>query len=879
MKTKSIFLPVLLLVFLLNGLLGAKAQTLEEYKKQRQQEMQQYKEDRQKQMQRLADEYTDYVNKRDKEFTDYLQQRWKEFNVFKGLEPPAEPKPDVMPVFKPAERPAPPTGLPIIKPTLEPGKDQVPQPILPRITKKEPEKFPTDAAEIEFYGFPVVFDYDKKLNAAFTGKINEEAIGAYWQQLSATNYNHLVQQLLGYKDISNLNDWGYYQLTKNVATKIAGSNPNSQRLLTWFILLRSGYKAKIAFFEDDIYLLLPANNQIYGVNFFTFDNLQYYIMDSKLSKIYTYEKDFPEAQKTFDLNIYSPISLGDRPAKRDFKYSYQGVDMPLSISYNSDLIDFYKDYPLADIKVYFDASVSPEAKESVANSFIPLLEGKTQLQAVNLLLNFVQTAFEYKTDEDQFGYEKFFFAEEVFYYPYCDCEDRSVLFSYLVKHLLGLEVVGLDYPGHVATAVRFTEPVDGDYITLNGEKYVVADPTYINAPVGLTMPQFLQVQANLVILNSFYPKSIIENNIWQEVIAAGGNRGDNRHDIVLDDNGNSIVSGYFTDNFKMGNVNLQGNGKPSMFTISLDKNLKPAWCASGTGDGKSMAYGISRDNTGSIYVTGTFDGELSLSGKKLKSEKVSDIFLAKFSNDGKLQWLEKAGIDTINQENYLNFVAKFDPRGKHLGTDLYFENTDFNNYGISLTSQGDVYIAGAFNKTTGMNVNKLSPNEITAFNSVTSLKEENDKLINEQYEKSIAGLFAVMNLVKNSGISIPGTDAQATLDKYNPDFKKKSPDIYKNIGRITFIKNSDGIVTVKTSDGKDVYFDMMRVRNDTKVKLAFLPSGDARIEILSGIRVGKSIIWFDLNYVEMYKKNGDMLFDYDSDHTQKTLNLKNDILY
>lgn len=879
MKTRSFFLPVLLLVFLLAGLSGTKAQTLEEYKKQRQQEMQKYKEDRLQQMQRLADEYTDYVNKRDEEFSDYLEQRWKEFNLFQGLEVPADPKPVDVPVCKPADRTTPPVGLPTLKPTLEPAKDKVPAPILPRITKKEPDKFPVNAAEVDFYGFPIVFDYDKKLNRPFAGTVGEEAISNHWQQLSSTNYNHLVQQLLGYKEISNLNDWGYYLLVKKTTSKIIPDNVNSQRLLTWFVLIRSGYRARIAYFENEVFVLLPANNQIYGVNFFSFDNLRYYIMDSKLSNIFTYENDFPDAQKTFDLNIYSPISLGDKPATREFKYSYQGAEMPLSISYNNDLIDFYKDYPLADIKIYFDASVSPEAKESLANSFKPLLQGKSELQAVNLLLNFVQTAFEYKTDDDQFGYEKFFFAEEAFYYPYCDCEDRSVLFSYLVKHLLGLEVVGLDYPGHMATAVRFTQPVDGDYITYNGDKYIVSDPTYINAPVGLTMPQFLQVQATVVILNNFYSKSVTENKIWEEVIAAGGNRGDNRRDIIVDDNGNSILSGYFTDNFKIGNVNLQGTGSPAMFTISLDKNLNPLWCNSGLGEGKSMAYGLSKDNTGNLYVTGTFDGELSVSGKKLKSDKVSDVFLAKFGSDGKIQWLEKAGIDTINQENYLNFVARFDSRGKHLGTDLYMETSDFNNYGISLTAEGEVLIAGAFNKTTGMNVNKLSPNEITAFNSITSLKEENDKLVNQQYEKSIAGLFAVINLVKNSGISIPGTDAQTTLDKYNPQFKVKSPDIYKNIGRITFIKNSDGIVTVKTSDGKDVYFDMMRVRNDTKVKLAFLASGDARLEILSGIRVGKSVIWFDLNYVELYKKTGDMLFDYDSDHTQKKLNLKNDILY
>ena len=45
----------------------------------------------------------------------------------------------------------------------------------------------------------------------------------------------------------------------------------------------------------------------------------------------------------------------------------------------------------------------------------------------------------------------------LFYYPYCDCEDRSVLYSYLVRNLLKLDVVLLDYPNHIATAVCFNE--------------------------------------------------------------------------------------------------------------------------------------------------------------------------------------------------------------------------------------------------------------------------------------------------------------------------------------------------------------------------------------------------------------------------------------
>lgn len=41
---------------------------------------------------------------------------------------------------------------------------------------------------------------------------------------------------------------------------------------------------------------------------------------------------------------------------------------------------------------------------------------------------------------------------------------------------------------HLAAAVRFTDSMNGDYLTLDGERYTVCDPTYIGAPAGMTMP-------------------------------------------------------------------------------------------------------------------------------------------------------------------------------------------------------------------------------------------------------------------------------------------------------------------------------------------------------------------------------------------------------
>ena len=129
-----------------------------------------------------------------------------------------------------------------------------------------------------------------------------------------------------------------------------------------------------------------------------------------------------------------------------------------------------------------------------------VIQGKSQQEAANILLNFVQTAFVYEYDDKVWGSDRAFFAEESLYYPYCDCEDRSILFSRLVRDLLGLKVLLVYYPGHLATAVRFTEPVTGDYISLNNQKYIVCDPTYIGAPVGATMPDMDNGKAKVILL-------------------------------------------------------------------------------------------------------------------------------------------------------------------------------------------------------------------------------------------------------------------------------------------------------------------------------------------------------------------------------------------
>ena len=66
--------------------------------------------------------------------------------------------------------------------------------------------------------------------------------------------------------------------------------------------------------------------------------------------------------------------------------------------------------------------------------------------------------------------------------------------------ILGLKCILVYYPGHLAAGVHFDEEVAGDSFVLENESYVVCDPTYIGADVGMQMPDLNYDAAKLILL-------------------------------------------------------------------------------------------------------------------------------------------------------------------------------------------------------------------------------------------------------------------------------------------------------------------------------------------------------------------------------------------
>lgn len=296
----------------------------------------------------------------------------------------------------------------------------------------------------------------------------------------------------------HLNGWGTFKLLRDIADACC-ADANASVVMQQFLLNEMGYKAKMARkgSGDKMILFVATDCKIYGRPYTVVDGTNYYaVNETDACSFYMCQKSAPNARENIRMHIdRAPAAEGKTLS------GFRHIDKPavaVRVNVPETLVDFYRDYPQCDYSVYVSAPVNKKVEQELLGSLMPVVSGKSGAEAATILIKFVQSAFKYATDDEQFGYEKPFFVEELFHYPYADCEDRSVLYSYLVKKLLGLDVVLLDYPNHIATAVCFNESVSGDYVMVNGKKYIVCDPTFIGAPIGTAMPQFKNVAAKVL---------------------------------------------------------------------------------------------------------------------------------------------------------------------------------------------------------------------------------------------------------------------------------------------------------------------------------------------------------------------------------------------
>ena len=445
-------------------------------------------------------EYEDYRAQCNAEYVKFLERAWKEYKVLPSI---PRPKDEVVP--------------PTIMPRQDKNKKQakeipienVVSPILSLLQPKpispiyENDKVEEKNFSFSYMGTTCEVRLPKDLNIRMSG-CESCMIATIWKQLATNAMDNTIRDFLALRLKMQLCDWAYLNLIDTFAKAFCGHG-NEAVIMAAFIYSQSGYKMRLGRDCEKLYLLYGSKHGIYEKGYIVIEGINYYPLDDKVERMEISDFSFPQEQ-SMSLYIENAQKFTIRPSAKRKLASEQYHDVTIDSQVNLNLIQFYNTYPSSEVnrnfmtrwKMYADTPMDESVSQMLYPDIKNKIEGLSDVQAVNQILNWVQTAFQYEYDDKVWGHDRAFFAEETLYYPYCDCEDRAILFTRLVRDLLGLKCILVYYPGHLASAVCLKQQVNGDYISLDGDVYTICDPTYIGAPVGITMPEMDNRSAKVI---------------------------------------------------------------------------------------------------------------------------------------------------------------------------------------------------------------------------------------------------------------------------------------------------------------------------------------------------------------------------------------------
>ena len=363
--------------------------------------------------------------------------------------------------------------------------------------------YQSDALQFSFYG--------KTLHASSLKPVEVKSVSQFdvtkaWNEYKKGDVAPVLASLRSLSSEMGLNDWFVFQLVRHYADALLqDGTPRDRVTLEHFLLVNLGYDVRLARTERQLLLLVPFEQEVYEHGFVNADGKDYYLFFDDLecdqnekSVIHPCDPSLEILGKGQTLNLLfenQPLKLR---SGEDKSCELDDGKIRLECSVNEGVMDMLRNYPMMDLRCYVTSVVLPQFLHSILEQMKPQIEDMTQCEAANALLHFVQYVFDYENDLETHGREKVNFIEENFYYDKNDCDDRSILYAFLVRSLLELDVQIVQYPGHECTAVHFTDCLTyGNGYYVDGEFYLICDPSFVGATIGRCMPKYRTLQPNV----------------------------------------------------------------------------------------------------------------------------------------------------------------------------------------------------------------------------------------------------------------------------------------------------------------------------------------------------------------------------------------------
>lgn len=452
----------------------------------------------------VLSDYEQYRNRVNKDYLKFLNGAWQNCKASPGLEIPEDSVAPIPPIYFDDSMPfnvRPPVSvLPDSLPYVLPQ----PTPIVPIDVAPRNKNYRSHEVSLYNTNFRILYPIGME---ATCKTVQNEDISSCWESISFSGIEATLSDLLKIREDYCLCDLLYLQLLDKFTHSVYKSDCNSRIVLLSYLFAHSGYKTRLAKNHNRLYLLYGSEHYIYDETYFIIDNEMFYPYNCNETTLEICNAFIPGEQSLSLFITAEPKLKKEITSKRELVSSN---NIKLFSYVNEPLIHFYNSYPASCVNkdpltrwaIIANTPLSEVTKQAVYPDLFSAIAGKGVFEQVNILLNFVQTAFTYEYDDNVWGYDRAFFAEEVFKYPYSDCEDRTILFTRLVRDLVGLNCAIVYYPGHLAAAVLFdsSEEIIGDAVFIDNKRYIICDPTYVNSSVGMSMPELDYTNVRVMLL-------------------------------------------------------------------------------------------------------------------------------------------------------------------------------------------------------------------------------------------------------------------------------------------------------------------------------------------------------------------------------------------
>jgi hypothetical protein len=201
----------------------------------------------------------------------------------------------------------------------------------------------------------------------------------------------------------------------------------------------------------------------------------------------------------------------------------------------------------------------------------------------------------------------------------------------------------------------------------------------------------LRVLLSILALGCAFSLTAQENTSWEWVRSNDNSQASYGRDVITDNLGNTYAVGDFEGTLSINSVTITSDEYTDVFIAKFNSLGQLLWLKRFGGIGQDNGYGISIDEPGDLYITGSFTDSLIEGDDTLTSLGSADIFLAKYNSGGDLLWSKSwggthadagSGIQITNNRIYItgNFAQTIDFNISALtssgGSDIFLTKSD-----------------------------------------------------------------------------------------------------------------------------------------------------------------------------------------------------------